>query len=67
MADPGKRLARHAVDAVSLVLGLFLLAVGGLFLATDLSDVDLRWTAPVVLIAIGLAGLVASVRRREPS
>jgi hypothetical protein len=65
MADLG---TRHARDAVSLVLGLVFLSVAGLFLLTDLTDVqvDLRWTGPAVLIGIGLIGLMASVRRRGP-
>jgi hypothetical protein len=58
-------MARHARDAVSLVTGLLLMAVAGWFLLTDLTDadVDLRWTAPAVLIGVGLLGLAASVRR----
>jgi uncharacterized membrane protein HdeD (DUF308 family) len=61
-------MARHRPDAVSLVLGLLMLAVGGLFLVSDISDnsTDLRWTIPAALIAIGVSGLVASVRKREP-
>jgi hypothetical protein len=53
---------------VSLVLGLLLVAAGGVFLLVDLSEVtvDLRWVGPVALISIGLLGLLASVRRREP-
>ena len=58
-------MARHARDAVSLVMGLLLMAVAGWFLLTDLTDVDvdLRWTGPAVLIGVGLLGLAASVRR----
>lgn len=59
---------RHGRDAMSLVLGLVLLAVAGLFLLVDLTDrsPDLRWVGPVLLIGIGIAGLAAAVRRREP-
>lgn len=66
MADLGKR---HQRDAVSLVLGLLLIAVAALFLVHDLgsTDLDLRWVSPVVLIGVGVAGLAASVRRRPPS
>lgn len=62
MADP---LPRHRRDAVSLVLGLLLLSVAGLFLVGDLGGEwpDLRWLAPGVLIAVGVAGLAASTRR----
>ena len=65
MAELG---TRHARDAVSLVLGLILLSVAGLYLLHDLTDVhlDLRWVGPALLIGIGLAGLGASIRRREP-
>jgi hypothetical protein len=64
MADLG---SRHRRDAVSLVMGLLMLGVAGLFLVGDLaSGVDLRWAGPVVLIGIGLIGLAASVRRRQP-
>lgn len=65
MADLAKR---HPRDAVSLVFGLVLLAVAGLFLLVDLTDgsVDLRRVGPAVLIGIGVAGLTASMRRREP-
>jgi hypothetical protein len=46
---------------------MLMLAVGGLFLVSDISDnsTDLRWTIPAALIAIGVSGLVASVRKRE--
>jgi hypothetical protein len=61
-----KRTGRHQPDAFSLVMGLLFLALGGFYLAHDLSgpDVDLRWTGPAALIAIGVAGLAASARRR---
>lgn len=60
---------RHDPDVVSLVLGLLLVAVAGVFLLIDLSDrsYDLRWVGPAGLIAIGALGLLASVRRRNPS
>jgi cytochrome c oxidase subunit IV len=59
-------MGRHALDVVSLVFGLLLIAVAGLYL-TDAagSTVDLRWAAPIVLIAIGVLGLAASTRRRS--
>jgi hypothetical protein len=62
----GRRSSRHQADAFSLVMGLLFLALGGLYLAHDVSGpgVDLRWVAPAALIAIGVAGLTASVRRR---
>ena len=62
MAELGPR---HARDILSLVLGLLLVAVAMLFLLTDVTgwSLDLRWTGPVALIAIGAAGLAASLRR----
>ncbi|MBK5307282.1 MAG: hypothetical protein JJD92_11400 [Frankiaceae bacterium] len=59
---------RHQSDAFSLVMGLLFMALGGFYLAHDLTgpDVDLRWVGPAALIAIGVAGLAASVRRRPP-
>ena len=74
MADIGnagtdvQRSRRHQADAFSLVMGLLFLALGGFYLVHDLTgpDLDLRWTAPAALIAIGVAGLTASVRRRPP-
>ena len=64
--DPADRRTRHSADVFSLVTGLLFLALGGGYLLHDLAgpDVDLRWVAPAALIAIGLAGLLASVRRR---
>lgn len=63
-----RRFGRHQADAFSLVMGLLFLALGGFYLVHDLSgpDVDLRWVGPAALIAIGVAGLLASVRRRPP-
>ncbi len=48
--------------------GLLLLLVGTLALVADVTDlsVDLRWAAPAVLIAVGVAGLVGTVRSRQP-
>ena len=62
MAEIGDR---HPRDAVSLVLGLVLATVAGLFLLVDLTDhsVDLRWAGPVALMAIGALGLAATLRR----
>jgi hypothetical protein len=61
-----RRSVRHQTDAFSLVMGLLFLALGGFYLLHDLTgpEVDLRWVGPAALIAIGVAGLAASVRRR---
>jgi hypothetical protein len=55
---------RHDRDGVSLMGGLLLVLVAGLFLLDDLSslNVDGRWVGPAVLIAVGLAGLASTVR-----
>jgi len=58
----------HDRDAVSLMGGLLLVLVAGLFLLHDLTAVDLdaRWVAPAVLITVGGAGVLASLRSRGP-
>jgi hypothetical protein len=69
MADRNGGLRnRHPRDAVSLILGLLLMAIAGVFLLTDATDVNLdaRWVWPAVFIGIGMIGLAASVRRRQP-
>ena len=55
---------RHETDAVSLMAGALLVLTGGLFLLTDLTDlsVDGRWLWPGVLVAVGLVGLVSTMR-----
>ena len=54
-------------DSVSLMAGLLLVLLAGVFLVHDLTalDVDGRWAAPVVLIAVGAAGLLSSLRSAE--
>ena len=55
---------RHDRDTVSLMFGLLLVLLAGAFLVDDLTglDVDGRWAAPVVLIAVGAVGLLSTVR-----
>jgi uncharacterized integral membrane protein len=55
---------RHERDGVSLMAGLLLVLLAAVFLVDDLTglDVDGRWAAPVVLIAVGAAGLLSSLR-----
>jgi hypothetical protein len=60
---------RHEVDVASLVLGLFFLGVAAIW---GLSDVPQHprhgWWFPLLLIAIGAVGLVASLTgRRSPA
>ena len=52
-------------DTVSLVSGLLFVGIAALFLVGDLTvlRVEARWAAPALLIASGLLGLVASLRR----
>ena len=60
---------RHERDAVSLMGGLLVVLLAGLFLMGDLTDLSLdgRWVVPVVLLAVGATGLVSSLRSRpEP-
>ncbi len=60
-------MSRHDRDAVSLMGGLLLVLIAGTFLVGDLTsvDVDGRWIAPAVLILVGLAGVLASLRPRS--
>jgi hypothetical protein len=62
-----QRIQRHRADAFSLVTGLLFMALAGFYVVHDLTgpNVDLRWVGPAALIAIGLAGLAASMRRRS--
>ena len=50
--EPVRRSSWHQADAFSLVMGLLFLALGGFYLAHDLTgpNVDLRWTGPAALI-----------------
>jgi hypothetical protein len=58
---------RHERDAVSLMAGLLLVLLAGVFLVDDLTglDVDGRWVAPLVLIAVGAVGLLSTLRSAE--
>lgn len=65
--ESGGRAEAHPRDAVSLMAGLLVLLLAGLFLVTDLTDVsvDGRWAGPVVLIAVGAVGLLSTLRSRS--
>jgi hypothetical protein len=56
--------SRHEQDGVSLMGGLLLMLIAALFLIGDLTtfDLDARWTGPVALIAVGVAGLLSTLR-----
>ena len=57
----------HDRDTVSLMAGLLLVLIAGVFLVGDLTSlsVDGRWVAPLVLIAVGGAGLASSLRSND--
>lgn len=57
-------MRRHDLDLVSLITGavFLLVAVTHLLVAADDRSVDVRWLAPVVLVALGLAGLAGALR-----
>lgn len=57
-------MQRHDLDLTALVTGLVFVALG-LVLVIDGAgwvDADLRWIAPVLLVALGAAGLAAALR-----
>lgn len=59
-------MRRHEVDVFSLVTGLVFVAVAAghlLDVGTDL-DFNGRWIVPIVLVALGVAGLAGVLRSR---
>ena len=60
-------MSRHERDVLSLMFGLLLVLLAGLFLITDLTDlgVEARWAGPLVLLAVGGAGLAATLRSAD--
>lgn len=60
---------KHEQDTVSLMAGLLLVLIAGLFLLGDLTAVDLddRWIWPGALIAVGTVGLLSTLRRTPRS
>ena len=62
----GAESARHARDVTSLMAGLLLAALAGLFFVSDLTDlsVAVRWVGPVLLIGVGAVGLLMTIRSR---
>ena len=57
-------MSRHERDAVSLMGGLLLVLVALAVLVEDLTglQVDAGLVAPLVLVAVGAAGLLATMR-----
>lgn len=60
-------MKRHALDAYSLLTGLLFMGLGTWFLLDRLTgiDADVTWVPPIVLLALGAAGLVSSVAGRS--
>ena len=60
-------MRRHELDVFSLVAGLVFVAVaaGHILDAATGVEFDGRWIAPVVLVALGAAGLGGVLRGRE--
>ncbi|MCW2679406.1 MAG: hypothetical protein JWM62_807 [Frankiales bacterium] len=58
-------MSRHERDVLSLMGGLLLVLIAALYLVDDTTGLsfDGRWAAPGLLVSVGVAGLVASVRR----
>jgi uncharacterized membrane protein len=59
-------MARHELDLLSLLSGLFFTLVAFGFLLDAATDV---WVVPLVLISVGVVGLAASfaAARRQPA
>ncbi|MCW2778471.1 MAG: hypothetical protein JWN17_2196 [Frankiales bacterium] len=62
-------MSRHERDAVSLMGGLVLVLVAAGVLLDSLPglQVDAGWVLPVALVVVGVAGLLASLRRGDRS
>jgi hypothetical protein len=58
-------MPRHERDVLSLMGGLLLVLIAVVFLVDDTTGLSLdgRWVAPGLLVAVGVAGLVGSLRR----
>lgn len=65
MAERERPSELHEIDPVSLVLGLVLLLLGGGYLLRDGLGLGVDGTAvgAVVLVGLGAAGLLATLRR----
>ena len=60
-------MERHELDPFTLVGGLLFSVLGVLFLLEDAGSLEVhpRWVWPLVLIALGVAGVLASRPRRD--
>lgn len=59
-------MPRHDLDVISLMAGIGFAGLGLVALIGDGTAIHGRWTWPILLIAIGMAGLVASRRGTKP-
>ena len=53
-------MRRHELDRLSLVTGVAFVALGLLVLMEEAVELSARWALPVLLIAVGVTGLLAS-------
>ena len=58
-------MPRHDLDLVALISGLAFIGAAIVFLLDAQTALTARWTCPVLLIVVGVAGLVASRSHRE--
>jgi hypothetical protein len=60
---------RHDLDPFALVFGAFYTVIGLAFVlgARNWFGADLGWFPPLLLIALGIAGIVSVTRRRRSS
>jgi hypothetical protein len=56
-------MPRHDLDPVALVAGIVLTGTGLVALLERGTGLAVRWVAPVVLILVGIAGLLATRQR----
>ena len=58
---------RHPLDAFSLISGLLFMGLGTWFLLDRLTNVstDITWVPPIVLLALGAAGIASSLAARR--
>ena len=60
-------MRRHDLDWVSLIAGAVLTGIALVYLVTGIADVtvDGRFVWPVVLVALGAAGVASAVRANQ--
>jgi hypothetical protein len=57
-------MRRHDLDWVSLIAGLVVLGFAGVYTVVSLADVSIdgRFVWPIVLVAVGAAGVATAVK-----